>query len=246
MGVRQTVRGDLTQARSVGVLHEQGAALVTGAGIGSRLGPHEDELASIRRVVTGDVAPAKLAFWRVGADGEPGEAASVGGADGIDTVDRGVAPAPDDLAEEPGAVGRPGSSWCSWDPSGFAIKTWDSSIAGSYRVNTIWPFGPGTFAWAAPATAARPSRAIPTLVTKMIKRLMTASPRCDLPGDSVTAESTPPAKLRSRSRNQCVKRRTGRDRDLGSGSAPRWLTTKPDHNLNLCPGALPSRNFSQL
>jgi hypothetical protein len=108
MGVRQAVGSDLMQTGAVGVLYEQGAALVAGVWIGSWLRPHEDELPSIRRVVARDVAPAELAFWRVGVDGEPREVASVGGADGIDAVQRGVALEPDDLAEKSGAVGRPG------------------------------------------------------------------------------------------------------------------------------------------
>lgn len=107
MGVRQTIRGDLTEASAVGVPHEEGAPLVTGIWIGSRLGPHEHELASVRRVVTGDVASAELALGRVRVDREPGEVATVGGANGIDAVQRVVALEPLDLAEEPGAVGGP-------------------------------------------------------------------------------------------------------------------------------------------
>src|SRR4029453_5454809 len=90
-----------------------------GVRIGSRLGPHKHELASIRRVVTWDVPTAELALWWVWADREPREVSPIGGADGVDAVDRGGATKRDDLTEEPGAIGRPSSAphvrvW--WEP----------------------------------------------------------------------------------------------------------------------------------
>src|SRR5437764_789352 len=60
------------------------------------------------------------------------------------------------------------------------------------RLNTIWPFGPGTFAWAGPVTAPGPSRAIPATVASASSRFMAApflSPRPAY-GDHSTSSQT--------------------------------------------------------
>ena len=47
---------------------------------------------------------------------------------------------------------------CTWVPSGFTVTTAKSSVVElSERLNTIWPSGPGTFAWAGPLTRRDPA-----------------------------------------------------------------------------------------
>src|SRR5215472_18325915 len=80
------------------------------------------------------------------------------------------------LGDQRGHSATPGRSWTWLVPSGFAVKIWKSPRLASNRPNTIWPFGPGTFAWAGTATAANASSAAAKIVTSVISRLIATTP----------------------------------------------------------------------
>src|SRR5260370_27140494 len=65
-----------------------------------------------------------------------------------------------------------GRSWTWLVPSGFAVKIWKSPRSGLNLPNTIWPFGPGTFAWAGTVAVTPPSSAAAKIVTSVISRLI--------------------------------------------------------------------------